>query len=122
MAYLGQACISRVHGKAVRQEEGNGPGWQGLQSHSTGASGYCGQPGERRRQGVLHADSFDELQLVLDTELGSLSTGGEDLHECELNLETGLLLLEGMITSLTYSAATKGKKAQGGGFLGRLFR
>jgi sporulation protein YabP len=73
-------------------------------------------------KGVLHVDSFDERELVLDTELGSLSIGGEDLHVRELNLESGHLLLEGMINSLTYSAATKSRKAQGGGLLGRIFR
>ncbi|MEW6523968.1 MAG: sporulation protein YabP [Bacillota bacterium] len=73
-------------------------------------------------KGVLNVDSFDDQELVLDTELGTLTIGGEELHVRELNLESGNLFLEGLINSLTYSTATKGKKGKGTGLWDRIFR
>ena len=70
--------------------------------------------------GVIHVDSFDDQEIVLETELGGLVVQGEDLHIKELNLETGNLLVQGYITSVEYLGDSLGKKSKG--LLARLFR
>ncbi|NLL08989.1 MAG: sporulation protein YabP [Firmicutes bacterium] len=78
---------------------------------------------ERERltlDGVIHVDSFDDQEIVLETELGGLVVQGEDLHIKELNLETGNLLVQGYITSVEYLGDSLGKKSKG--LLARLFR
>ena len=47
--------------------------------------------------GVLHVDSFDDQEIILETEQGLLAVRGEDLHIKQLNLEQGELLIEGLI-------------------------
>lgn len=78
---------------------------------------------ERERltlDGVIHVESFDDQEIVLETELGGLVVQGEDLHIKELNLETGNLLVQGYITSVEYLEDSLGKKSKG--LLARLFR
>lgn len=78
---------------------------------------------ERERltlDGVTHVESFDDREIVLDTELGGLIVQGEDLHIKELNLEKGNLLVSGFIQSVEYLGESLGKR--GKGFLARLFR
>ncbi|MDI9458732.1 MAG: sporulation protein YabP [Limnochordia bacterium] len=70
--------------------------------------------------GVLHVESFDDGEIVLETELGGLVVQGEDLHIKELNLEKGNLLVQGYIQSVEYLGDSLGKKSRG--FLARLFR
>ncbi|HAN95846.1 MAG TPA: sporulation protein YabP [Firmicutes bacterium] len=78
---------------------------------------------ERERltlDGVIHVESFDDQEIVLETELGGLVVQGEDLHIQELNLEKGSLLVRGYIQSVEYLGDSLGKKSKG--FLARLFR
>jgi len=75
--------------------------------------------------GVLHVDSFDDQEVILDTDLGVLTIRGEDLHIRELSLEQGSFAVDGGIMGLQYSAAARGKKGKGsrrGGLLDRLLR
>lgn len=61
-------------------------------------------------KGVLHVNSFDDEEVVLDTEMGTLTIRGEDLHIKELSLEQGSFSVEGLIVGLQYSSGrTKGK-------------
>ena len=53
--------------------------------------------------GVSDVDSFDELTVVVYTDMGELTVKGEGLHINRLNVETGELTLEGNIESLTYA-------------------
>ena len=53
--------------------------------------------------GVSDVDSFDELTVVIYTEMGELTVKGQGLHINRLNVETGDLTLEGTIDSLTYA-------------------
>ncbi|NLZ38922.1 MAG: sporulation protein YabP [Firmicutes bacterium] len=53
--------------------------------------------------GVVHVDSFDDEEVVLETEQGLLAVRGEDLHIKQLNLEKGELAIEGLILELAYS-------------------
>ncbi len=73
--------------------------------------------------GVLHLATFDDEQIVLDTELGSLTLKGEDLHIKQLDLDAGRLAVEGLITSVTYGPG-KGRvgKNKGRGLLDRLLK
>lgn len=74
--------------------------------------------------GVVHVDSFDDEEIILETESGLLAIRGEDLHIRHLNLEEGELNIEGFILELAYSEEKniRGLKGKGKGFLERLFR
>ncbi|HHY09345.1 MAG TPA: sporulation protein YabP [Firmicutes bacterium] len=78
---------------------------------------------ERERltlDGVLHVESFDEREIVMETELGGLIVHGDELHIKELNLETGNLLVRGYIQSIEYLGDSLSKR--GKGLLAKLFR
>lgn len=78
---------------------------------------------ERERltlDGVVHVESFDDGEIVLETELGGLVIQGEDLHIKELNLEKGSLIVQGYVQAVEYLGDSLSKK--GKGLLARLFR
>jgi sporulation protein YabP len=76
-----------------------------------------------RIQGVIHVESFDERQVVVETDLGMITVIGEEFHITSLDLEKGLLILEGAFTGLEYSGLDRLKSRQKDrGFLQRLFR
>lgn len=68
--------------------------------------------------GVSDVDSFDELTVIIYTDMGELTVKGEGLHINRLNIETGELTLEGQVQSLTYAEI----QSRSGGFFGRLFK
>lgn len=74
--------------------------------------------------GVTHVDSFDDQEILLETELGLLAIRGEELHIKHLNLEEGIIMIEGFILELAYSEEKnlKNLKGKGKGILERLFR
>jgi len=69
--------------------------------------------------GVADVDSFDEHMVTIFTDMGGLVVRGQDLHINRLSVETGELLLEGKIVSLTYQEDAP--KASGG-FFTKVFR
>ena len=71
--------------------------------------------------GVREVVSFDENQVVLDTELGLLTIKGKNLHMNRLTLEKGEADLEGQIDSLAYSSNEALHKS-GESLFNRLFR
>jgi len=71
--------------------------------------------------GVLHVDSFDDEEVILETEQGILAIRGEDLHIKQLNLEKGELAIEGLILELAYSD-DKRLRDRGKGLFERLFK
>lgn len=75
-------------------------------------------------KGVLHVNSFDDQEVVLDTDCGTLTIRGEDLHIKQLDLQDGSFSVEGIVHSLQYSSGRgKGLKGRGGkGLLDRLLR
>lgn len=78
---------------------------------------------ERERltlDGVTHVESFDDREIVLDTELGGLIVQGEELHIKELNLEKGNVLVNGHIRSIEYLGDSLGKRSRS--LLAKLFR
>ncbi|HZK25569.1 MAG TPA: sporulation protein YabP [Oscillospiraceae bacterium] len=71
--------------------------------------------------GVVHVDSFDDEEVVLETEQGLLAIRGEDLHIKKLNLEIGELAIEGLIIELAYSE-NKHLRDRGKNLFERLFK
>jgi sporulation protein YabP len=71
--------------------------------------------------GVIYVDSFNELEIVLETELGMLTIKGASMHMNKLNLESGDLLIDGNIDSCIYSEK-QDIKTKGAGILSKLFK
>ena len=71
--------------------------------------------------GILDVISFNERQIVLDTDMGLLTIRGKDLHVSRLSLEKGEIDIEGRTDSFTYSSNESIRKA-GQSFLSRLFK
>ena len=69
--------------------------------------------------GVNDVVSFDENEIVLDTDMGLLTVRGKELHVKRLTLEKGDL--EGQVDSLNYSSNAALKRS-GDSFLNRLFK
>lgn len=61
--------------------------------------------------GVTDIDSFDEQTIIAITDLGELTIRGWNLHITRLNLEQSELMVDGDISSLTYTDVRP--KAQG---------
>jgi len=72
--------------------------------------------------GVLHVDSFDDREIILETEQGLLAMRGEELHIKNLNLEQGELTVEGFFLELAYSEMKGLRKDRGKSFFERLFK
>ena len=71
--------------------------------------------------GIQDVVSFDENQIVLDTDMGLLTIKGKDLHVSRLTLEKGEVDLAGSIDSLVYSSNTAYRKS-GESVFNRLFK
>ena len=69
-------------------------------------------------EGVLSLGSADEIEIVMDTERGSLVVKGENLNIQQLNLDKGNIVVEVIIKSLVYDDEPKQKK----GLLNRLLK
>jgi len=72
--------------------------------------------------GVIHVDSFDDQEIIVDTDLGTLNLKGEDLHIKQLNLDDGYLEIEGVVNSVSYSLRPKGRGAKAKSLLERILR
>ena len=70
--------------------------------------------------GVREVVSFDENQVVMDTDMGLLTIKGKDLHVSRLTVEKGELEVEGQVDSLAYSSNEAYPKT-GQSILARLF-
>lgn len=53
--------------------------------------------------GVLDVLSFDDQVVIVETELGLLTVKGENLRINKLSIDTSEVIVEGDISSLTYS-------------------
>lgn len=73
--------------------------------------------------GVAAVESFDDQEIILETELGTLTIRGEELHIKQLDLESGRFAVDGTINALTYSARmSRGAPRRNRGFLERLLK
>lgn len=71
--------------------------------------------------GVREMISFDEEQVLMDTDMGLLTIKGKDLHISRLTVEKGEVDIEGSVDSVIYSSNESYRKA-GQSLIGRLFR
>jgi sporulation protein YabP len=74
--------------------------------------------------GVEHVASFDEEEISLITNMGILILKGEGLHITQLNLESGGLAVEGLISSMVYEVEKPNRnfKDRGRGIIDRILR
>ncbi|NMB12327.1 MAG: sporulation protein YabP [Firmicutes bacterium] len=70
--------------------------------------------------GVLNVESFDDMEIVLETDAGILVVRGEGLHIKELNIDSANLAVVGHITMMEYTGEVGERK--GKSLLGRLFK
>ena len=70
--------------------------------------------------GVREVVSFDENQVVMDTDMGLLTIKGKELRVSRLMVEKGELEIDGQVDSLAYSSNEAYRKA-GQSILNRLF-
>lgn len=71
--------------------------------------------------GIQDVVSFDENQIILDTDMGLLTVRGKALRVSRLTLEKGEVDMEGEFESFSYSSNESHRKSQES-LLGRLFR
>lgn len=69
--------------------------------------------------GVLDVESFCEDKILLETTLGFLEISGAELKMNKLSVETGELVIEGEIDSVSYTDESHEQK---GSLISRLFR
>ena len=74
--------------------------------------------------GVVDVISFDEEQVVCDTDMGVLLLRGVNLHVSNLNLDSGLLEIFGEIVSVNYedSGPRPGSGKSKSSFFGKIFK
>ena len=70
--------------------------------------------------GVNDVLSFDDQVVMVDTELGLLTVKGENIHINKLSLDTAEVIIEGEISSLSYSQKSIEKKS--GTLLSKIFK
>ena len=68
--------------------------------------------------GVTDIDSFDEQTIIAITDMGEITIRGWNLHITKLNLEQTELLVDGEISSLTYTDT----RPQAKGFFAKMMR
>ena len=71
--------------------------------------------------GIRDVVSFDENQVILDTDMGLLTMKGKDLHVSRLTLEKGEVDVDGTVDSLVYSS-NEAYRRSGESLFSRLFR
>jgi sporulation protein YabP len=69
--------------------------------------------------GVLSVISFNETNVVAETDMGVVAVKGTELRVNGINLDSGSLGVDGMINSLSYHENFGGKTAS---FLGKIFK
>ncbi|AIF50050.1 sporulation protein YabP [Pelosinus sp. UFO1] len=60
--------------------------------------------------GVSSLGSYDEKEVIMETEQGLLLIKGEGLNIKQLNLDKGNIVVDGVIKSLSYDDSSHGKK------------
>lgn len=70
--------------------------------------------------GVLDVLSFDDQVVILETELGMLTIKGENIRINKLSIDTSEVIIDGNISSISYSDKELNQK--GSGLLNKLFK
>ena len=71
--------------------------------------------------GVLDVLSFDDQVVIVETELGLLTVKGENLRINKLSIDTSEVIVEGEMSSLTYSDNKNLEKSKGS-LIGKIFK
>ncbi len=71
--------------------------------------------------GIVDVVAFDEKEVILETQMGTLLIKGEDLHIKRLTLEHGEVDVDGRIDSYIYSGQKEAAE-RNESFFARLFR
>lgn len=73
--------------------------------------------------GVLHVESFDDKEIVLETCMGLLVLRGEGLAIKQLNLDEGKLDIQGLLKSFIYAeeGSLQDMKSRSKNILSRMF-
>ncbi|RSL30044.1 sporulation protein YabP [Salibacterium salarium] len=69
--------------------------------------------------GVKEVESFDNEEFLLETSMGFLSVRGHELHIKNLDVNDGIISIEGKVDDLVYVDQTQGKTKS---FMGKLFK
>ncbi|MBE3574719.1 MAG: sporulation protein YabP [Firmicutes bacterium] len=75
---------------------------------------------ELRMEGVTDVQSFGENEVVLQTQQGALVVRGSNLHIAHLDIESGSLVIQGLVDGVDYLGESAGER--GKGWLKKLFR
>lgn len=70
--------------------------------------------------GVKHVESFDHEEFLLETVMGYLAIRGENLKMQNLNVDEGVVHIEGKVFDLSYLDDQPGEHAKG--FFSKLFK
>lgn len=70
--------------------------------------------------GVKQVESFDNEEFLLETTMGFLAIRGSNLKMKNLNVESGMVSIEGKVFDLVYLDQQSGEKSKG--FFGKLFK
>lgn len=75
-------------------------------------------------KGVGQVVSFDDTEIILDTEMGVLTVSGEEMHIKQLDLDKGIISIDGLIRRMEYAdnARSRGGKGKSKGLLERLLK
>jgi sporulation protein YabP len=71
--------------------------------------------------GVKHVESFDNEEFLLETSMGFLAIRGSNLKMKNLNVESGMVAIEGKIFDLVYLDQQQGGEKTKG-FFSKLFK
>jgi len=52
--------------------------------------------------GVINVEKFTDEDILLETDQGMLNIKGEKMHMKQLNLDAGMITIEGLVNSMTY--------------------
>jgi sporulation protein YabP len=72
--------------------------------------------------GIKNVVTFDEQEVILETDLGYLVILGQDLHVSILNLEEGKVNITGKVNHLDYKEQGADLKARSKNILNRLLK
>lgn len=71
--------------------------------------------------GVINVERFTDEDILLETQMGMLNIKGEKMFIKQLNLDGGLIMIEGLVKALAYSEGVSSKQ-KAKGLINRLFR
>ena len=72
--------------------------------------------------GVKEIISFDDTAIILDTVCGEMTVEGERMHVSVLNVESGIVELDGQVNAICYYEGSSSTVKEKNGFFSRFFK